>query len=100
MPPDLLELHDVSRSFTVRGSTVHAVQSISLGFSREAPKIIALAGESGSGKSTLAMMAMGFLAPTRGTVRYKNRDIRALDRAGRNEFRRNIQAVLQNPFET
>ncbi len=100
MPSDLLHLDNVSKSFNVRGAEVQAVKSISLGFSRNMPRIIALAGESGSGKSTLAMMAMGFMPSTRGTIRYRDRDIGTLDRAGKRAFRRNVQAVLQNPFET
>lgn len=77
------------------GKTV--VKSLNLTVS-EGSGIIALAGESGSGKSTVALMLLGLLQPTSGAVIYNGQNINALSAPGKKEFRRNVQAVLQDPF--
>src|SRR6185437_10559577 len=55
--------------------------------------------ESGSGKTTLARILLGFQYPTRGTVRYRGTDIHKFTARERQTFRREIQAVFQDPFE-
>ncbi len=62
------------------------------------PTVRAVAGESGSGKSTLGLMLMGFLTPTRGEVLYKGKDLRQLTGSERRMFRREVQAIFQDPF--
>jgi branched-chain amino acid transport system ATP-binding protein len=59
---DVLELNDVTRSF----SGVLAVDAITL--SIDATAITGMVGPNGSGKTTLLNMASGFLKPTSGTV--------------------------------
>jgi ABC-type oligopeptide transport system ATPase subunit len=95
-----LELREAGRTFRSGGREVVAVNSMSLSFPADRPHLITLAGESGCGKSTLALMALGFLAPTRGQVLYKGQDLTTMDRTAFREFRRNVQAVFQNPYET
>ncbi|MFC0866254.1 ABC transporter ATP-binding protein [Sphaerimonospora cavernae] len=56
---------------------------------------VGLIGESGSGKTTLARALLGLLRPRSGTIRYGSRDLAALDRSGRAEFRRAVQPVFQ-----
>ncbi|MGC8780104.1 MAG: ABC transporter ATP-binding protein [Anaerolineae bacterium] len=62
------------------------------------PTILTVAGESGSGKTTLAMLLLGFIKPTSGQILYKGQDISALRGADRMTFRREVQAVFQDPF--
>lgn len=57
-----------------------------------------VAGESGSGKTTLAMLLLGFVAPTSGQILYKGQDISRLRGDDRMTFRREVQAVFQDPF--
>jgi peptide/nickel transport system ATP-binding protein len=57
-----------------------------------------VAGESGSGKTTLAMLLLGFVTPTSGQILYKGRDIQSLRGEERMMFRREVQAVFQDPF--
>ena len=59
---------------------------------------VGVVGESGSGKTTLAEMLAGLCAPTQGRVLYDGRDLRALDRAGRRAYRRDVQFVFQDPL--
>ncbi|WP_279493539.1 ATP-binding cassette domain-containing protein [Actinocrispum wychmicini] len=64
------------------------------------PRIVTIAGESGSGKSTLAAAVLGLLPLTEGTVTFKGHDIARLSRADRKQFRRQVQAVFQDPYGT
>jgi peptide/nickel transport system ATP-binding protein len=91
----VLELRKVTKVFS--GGT-KALDDLSFYIDDDRPSIISVAGESGSGKSTLGMMALGFLSPTVGQVLYKERDIRQLSRRGLVDFRKEVQAVFQDPF--
>jgi peptide/nickel transport system ATP-binding protein len=91
----LLELHNVTKVF--KGGTV-ALDDISFAIDAEAPGIVAIAGESGSGKTTLGMMVLGFLEPTEGEVLYKGKNLRTLSGREQFEFRKEVQAVFQDPF--
>ncbi len=59
---------------------------------------LALVGESGSGKSTIGKTLQQLLEPTSGTVRYSGQDIFAMDAAGRQRLRQQIQYIFQDPF--
>ena len=60
--------------------------------------ITAIVGESGSGKTTLARLLLGLVAPTSGQVLYQGRDLHALSGTERRAFRRDIQAIFQDPY--
>ncbi len=95
-----LEIRGAGKTFHSRGQATVAVKSMSIAFPADRPKVITLAGESGCGKSTLALMALGFLTPTRGEILYRGRSLGAMNDAEFRDFRRNVQAVFQNPYET
>jgi peptide/nickel transport system ATP-binding protein len=99
MSTPVLEIRNAGKVFRAGGRDAVAVKSMSVAFPTERPRLITLAGESGCGKSTLALMALGFVAPTIGEVLYCGRDIAKLDRARFRDFRRNVQAIFQNPYE-
>lgn len=99
--PDLLELKNVSKVYS-RGllsrSSTTALNNVSLKLTQEEPTIVTVAGESGSGKTTMAMLLLGFIPPTTGQILYKGRDISKLAGDDRMTFRREVQAVFQDPF--
>ncbi|MCC6946061.1 MAG: ABC transporter ATP-binding protein [Thermomicrobiales bacterium] len=98
----LLEAQNVTRVFgsgLLNKSRTVAVDEVSLAIHEERPTIIAVAGESGSGKTTLARLLLGMIQPTSGSIRFKGRDLSTIDRHGRKEFRRQVQAIFQDPFE-
>lgn len=102
MSVPLLEARGVRRTFGRglfdRGRVV-AVADASLMIPADDPVVVAIAGESGSGKTTLARLLLGILPPTGGSVRYRGAELRALSAQGRRAFRRQVQAVFQDPFE-
>jgi oligopeptide/dipeptide ABC transporter ATP-binding protein len=91
----LLELNGVTKVF--KGGT-KALDNISFSVDDDKPSIIAVAGESGSGKTTLGMMTLGFLPPTSGQVLYKGRNLHRLSGRELTAFRKEVQAVFQDPF--
>jgi len=98
---NLLELHNISKTYShglINKESTVALQDISLNISEEKPTILTIAGESGSGKTTLAMLLLGFIAPTTGQIIYRGKDIAKLRGGERLEFRREVQAVFQDPF--
>jgi len=98
----LLEAREVTKSFggglLDRRHTV-ALRHFSLGLVEGRASVTAVVGESGSGKTTLARLLLGLLTPTEGQVAYRGRDLTAMSRAEWRIFRREVQAVFQDPYE-
>jgi peptide/nickel transport system ATP-binding protein len=99
----LLELRGVSKVFSSGGffrqRQVTALQDFSLAIDGERPTIIAVVGESGSGKSTMARLLLGLETPTSGAMLYRGKDLGRASRQERRAFRRDLQAIFQDPFE-
>jgi peptide/nickel transport system ATP-binding protein len=77
---------------------VTALKDFTLEIGPDDARIVALAGQSGSGKTTAAQIALGFVTPTSGSIRYRGTPLGRLRRAGRRQFRQDVQAVMQDPF--
>ena len=98
---NLLELRNVSKTYSrglVTKDTNVALRDISLNLDENDPTILTVAGESGSGKTTLAMLLLGFIKPTSGQIIYRGKDIATLRGQEKLDFRREVQAVFQDPF--
>ncbi len=98
---NLLELRNVSKTYTqgvINAKSTVALQDISLTLKEDEPTIMTVAGESGSGKTTLAMLLLGFITPTTGQIIYRGKDITTLRGEDKLAFRREVQAVFQDPF--
>ena len=76
-----------------------AVDGVSLIIKEDKPTIITIAGESGSGKTTLARLLLGMLQPTGGTIRFNGQELAKMNRTQRKDFRRQVQAIFQDPYE-
>ena len=94
----LLEITNLKKHFRARGGrgVVKAVDGVD--FSIGAGETFALVGESGCGKTTIAKMVLLLEAPTEGTIRFAGRDIAKGSGAERKAYRRQAQAVFQDPY--
>lgn len=90
----LLEFQNVSRTY----SAVTALHPMSFKLDGKVPKIISIVGQSGSGKSTMGGLMLGFNAPSTGKVLFKGQDINAFGAADALTFRKQVQAVFQDPY--
>jgi oligopeptide/dipeptide ABC transporter ATP-binding protein len=99
----LLEAQNVTRifggGFLHKGHTV-AVDGVSLAINGDKPSITTIAGESGSGKTTLARLLLGVIQPTRGKILYRGEGLTEMDGSARRKFRREVQAIFQDPYES
>ena len=75
---------------------VRAVDDVS--FTVEAGQTLGIVGESGCGKTTTGKLVLGLETPTGGRLRFEGRELTSLDADGRRHYRRNVQAVFQDPY--
>ena len=101
MSKNLLEIKNVTKVYQRGLLSSHAkvaLKEFSLTLKEDEPTILTVAGESGSGKTTLAMLLLGFITPTTGEILYKGQNIVSLRGPDRIAYRREVQAVFQDPF--
>jgi len=100
----LLELRNVTKIFSVGGLLrrrhILAVDDISLSIPEDRPVTVALVGESGSGKTTIGRLVLAFLKPTSGKILWQGKDVWKIDGKERQVYRKNAQAVFQDPYES
>jgi oligopeptide/dipeptide ABC transporter ATP-binding protein len=91
----LLQLEDVTKSFTVPGGSVRAVDGVSLEIlSGEA---LGLVGESGCGKSTIARLALRLVEPDSGRIILAGEDVTRWTESRIRPLRKRAQFVQQTP---
>jgi oligopeptide/dipeptide ABC transporter ATP-binding protein len=98
----LLEARDVTKIFgggLFDKSQTVALANFSLAINTEEPSVTSIVGESGSGKTTMARLLLGLESPTSGEVLYRGKPLRRMGRKEWLQFRRDVQAVFQDPFE-
>jgi peptide/nickel transport system ATP-binding protein len=94
------KLYRVGRSLSLKPRYITAVKNVSFSIPGEKPTIVALVGESGSGKSTIARLVLGLVEPTSGEVLYRGKSVETRLREDPTTFRREVQAVFQDPYST
>lgn len=90
----LIELNNVTKSFTLASGTFQALKKVSL----QIPKgqLIAITGKSGSGKSTLLNIIAGIDKPTQGSVSINEVHVEKLSESALATWRgKNIGVVFQ-----
>lgn len=98
-----ISLDDVSQvfrgaAFRQIGGELRAVDHVSFTLTGDPAHIVSLVGESGSGKSTIARIMLGLQRPSEGQVTYYGQDIYRLKGQDFNRYRRDVQAVFQDPY--
>lgn len=96
MSESLITLEHVSRTFSVKGQPIKAVDDINL--SIPAGELLCLVGESGCGKTTTGKMIAGLLPTSTGQICYRGKDISTLARSDHKEYRLGVQMVHQDPY--
>ncbi|MFD1505759.1 ABC transporter ATP-binding protein [Georgenia yuyongxinii] len=102
----LLEVVDLHKHYPVKEGRVRKRQTATLRavdgvtFTVHEGESFGLVGESGCGKSTLAQTMTRLVEPTSGQVRYRGQDIMTMTKAELRGFRRKVQIVFQDPFES
>ena len=81
------------------GEKLVALQDFSLTIPQEPASITAIAGESGSGKTTIANAVLGFISLSSGQIFYRGKDIAHFSRSQQLDYRRQVQAVFQDPYD-
>ncbi|MXZ62910.1 MAG: ATP-binding cassette domain-containing protein, partial [Chloroflexi bacterium] len=95
MTPALVAVRDVSRSFALSGTAVHAVRNVTLDVAEG--EFVALRGRSGSGKTTLLNLIAGLDRPDSGTVHLGGEEVSSASEARLTELRRHsIGFVFQS----
>jgi len=101
----LLQVRDLRKHYPVRKgllgravAKVHAVDGVS--FSIAERETLGLVSESGCGKSTAGKTILRLVEPTAGTIEWRGQRIERLSRAAMRPYRRELQAVFQDPYSS
>ncbi len=101
----LLEISGLAVNFPIGGGLfrapsghVHAVDGVDLSL---APgEVLGIVGESGCGKSTLARAVLGLVVPSAGQIVFEGENIAVQNAASRRAYRRRVQMVFQDPYDS
>lgn len=77
---------------------VHAVNDV--GFKIYDREILGIVGESGCGKTTCGRLLVRLETPTRGTMQFNGQEIGGLKGRELKRFRRSVQMIFQDPYES
>ena len=92
----LLELKDITKSFSGVDGDVEVLRGVSLGL--DAGQTLALTGESGSGKSTILHISAGLEVPDGGSLHLEGVEISELSEAERANLRRSEVGIVFQQF--
>ena len=102
MSTPLLEIKNATKiyggGFFDRNAVTVALQDFNLTIADRPATITTIAGESGSGKTTLANLVLGFAKITSGQIRFKGADVTNMNRSQLLDYRREVQAIFQDPY--
>jgi len=81
-----------------RRSRISAVDKVSIKINRG--ESVGFVGESGSGKTTIARCIVKLIEPTSGHILFNGQDIFEQNSAENKEYRKHVQMVFQDPYES
>ena len=92
------KIYNTGTSFFAGNNELVALNEFNLNIPESPASITTIAGESGSGKTTIANLILGFTELTSGKILFGGKDINMMSKEEIYNYRRNIQAVFQDPF--
>tara|TARA_B100001964_G_scaffold38695_1_gene42035 strand:- start:205 stop:1071 length:867 start_codon:yes stop_codon:yes gene_type:complete len=92
------KIYNTGTSFFAGNNELVALNEFNLNIPESPATITTIAGESGSGKTTIANLILGFTELTSGKILFGGKDINMMSKEEIYNYRRNIQAVFQDPF--
>lgn len=95
----MLELRNVTKSFTRRGFGKNPPAVDRVSFTVERGQAVGLVGASGSGKSTVARLITRLIKATSGSIYYDGENIINLSPREFRPYRRKIQIIFQQPSQ-
>ncbi|MDD5261775.1 MAG: ATP-binding cassette domain-containing protein [Methylacidiphilales bacterium] len=105
MNSNLLSVQNLKVHFPVRSGLlqrvtgqIKAVDGVS--FEIQKGETVGLVGESGSGKSTIGKSIVRLVEITEGSVHYHNHEISSMNRRGFLPYRKKIQMIFQDPYNS
>ncbi|MEQ7129430.1 ABC transporter ATP-binding protein [Actinopolymorpha sp. B11F2] len=97
-PEPLLDVRNATKIYGKGEDRTTALSDVSLALGTSPATITTIAGESGSGKTTLSNAILGFTSLTSGEITYRGQNLDTLDKRQRLAYRREVQAIFQDPF--
>ena len=95
----IVEVNDLKQYFVLPSQdVVHAVDGVS--FSIKKGETLGLVGESGCGKTTIGRCLLRLIEYTDGTVLFKEKDIKQLNKDELRSTRKEMQIIFQDPFSS
>ena len=103
MDQPLLDIRNATKIYggsglVSKGTATVALQDFNLTIHEKPATITTIAGESGSGKTTLANVVLGFTQISDGQVLYRGKDVSQMSKSELIGYRREVQAVFQDPY--
>jgi oligopeptide/dipeptide ABC transporter ATP-binding protein len=99
----IIEINNLTKYFPIESGffkkntrQLKAVDGVSL--SIQEGETFGLVGESGCGKTTIGKILLKLYEPTSGAILFRGKDVTSIRGTTLDEYRKNIQAVQQNPY--
>jgi peptide/nickel transport system ATP-binding protein len=103
--PVILELEHILKTFRLgasffKGASKQVIALNNVSFKIFKGEIFGLVGESGSGKTTIGRLITKLEDPDKGRMIFEEKDIATIKRKARKAFRRKVQMIFQDPYQS